>query len=125
MHRLASRGPCDPGAWTLSDSRMTRLRAGWQGVPVVLPVREGSPGGSYGTADERHLPCPAVFPAGVRLTAYPTVPIVGRLPAVRGRVPWVVVTAPPRQLPVWDLAFRKGVVGAGRRRGCGRGVRVQ
>src|SRR5438270_8195485 len=65
MHRLASRGPCDPVASTLSDSRMTRLRAGWQGVPVVLPVREGPPGGSYGTADERHLPCPAVVPAGV------------------------------------------------------------
>ena len=27
MHRLASRGPCDPVAWTLSDSRTTRLRA--------------------------------------------------------------------------------------------------
>lgn len=39
---------------------------GWKSVPVVLPVREGSPGGSIGTADEGHLPCPAVFPAGVR-----------------------------------------------------------
>ncbi len=44
-----------------------RGSAGEQGVPVVLPVRKGSPGGSYGTAAEWHALCPAVFPVGVRL----------------------------------------------------------
>ncbi len=44
-----------------------RGSAGRQGVPVVLPVREGLSGGSYGTAGEGHLLCPAVFPVGVPL----------------------------------------------------------
>ena len=38
-----------------------------EGVPVTLPVRDGSPGGSYGTAAEGHMLHPAVFPLGVRL----------------------------------------------------------
>ena len=32
---------------------------GQQGVPVALPLREGSSGGSYGTAAEGSVPCPA------------------------------------------------------------------
>src|SRR3712207_7258602 len=38
------------------------VATGSQGVPVVLPVREGSPGGSNGTAAEGHPMCPAAFP---------------------------------------------------------------
>lgn len=52
MHRLASRGPpCDPGvdAERLPDDEAA---TGSQVVPVVIPVRESSPGRSYGTADE-------------------------------------------------------------------------
>ncbi len=37
-----------------------------EGVPVVLSVREGSPGGSYGAATKGHVLCPATFPAEVR-----------------------------------------------------------
>ena len=33
-----------------------------EGVPVVLPVRDGSPGGSYGTAVEGHALSPAMLP---------------------------------------------------------------
>ena len=64
MHRLASRGPLRHGGVDverLPDDEAATVR---QGVPVVLPVREGAPGGSYGTADEGHLLCPAVFPVG-------------------------------------------------------------
>ena len=39
--------------------------AGREGVPVALPVRDGSPGGSYGTAAEWHALCPAMFPLEV------------------------------------------------------------
>ncbi|MCU1671824.1 MAG: hypothetical protein JWP40_4751 [Blastococcus sp.] len=42
-----------------------RGSASQQGVPVVLPVRKGSPGGSYGTAAYGHMLCPAVFPVEV------------------------------------------------------------
>ncbi len=42
--------------------------AGRQDVPVVLPMRESPPGGPYGTAEERHLLCRAVFSVGVSLT---------------------------------------------------------
>jgi hypothetical protein len=38
-----------------------------RGVPVAPPLREGSSGGSYGTAAEGHVLCPAVFPVGVPL----------------------------------------------------------
>ena len=37
---------------------------GPQGVPVVLPVREGSPGRAYGTAAEGHPFRPAAFRPG-------------------------------------------------------------
>jgi hypothetical protein len=49
------------------ERRPDEAAAGRQGVPVALPVREGSPDGSYGTEDEGPRPCPAVFPAEVRL----------------------------------------------------------
>jgi hypothetical protein len=49
------------------ERRPDEAAAGRQGVPVALPVREGSPDGSYGTEDEGPPPCPAVFPAEVRL----------------------------------------------------------
>jgi hypothetical protein len=39
--------------------------AGQEGVPVVLPVRDASPGGSYGTATEGHVLCPTMFPIEV------------------------------------------------------------
>jgi hypothetical protein len=42
-------------------------------------MREGAPGGSYGTADERHLLCRAVFSAGV--------PLPGRLAFWIGALP--------------------------------------
>ena len=67
MHRLASRGPLRHGGVDvrrLPDDEAATVR---QGVPVVLPVRESSPGGFYGTADEGHLLSRAVFPVGVRL----------------------------------------------------------
>jgi hypothetical protein len=38
-----------------------RGSAGPQGVPVVLPLRDCSPGGSYGTAAEVRVSCPAMF----------------------------------------------------------------
>ena len=64
--RLPSPAVCDAVAWTSGGSH-DESATGSQGVPVVLPVREGSPGGSYGTVAEGHPLCPAVFPTGVRL----------------------------------------------------------
>jgi hypothetical protein len=59
---------------------------GRQGVPVVLPLREGSPGGSYGTAAEGHVLCPAVFPGGVPLRYQAPVQVAGPGPR-RGGAP--------------------------------------
>ncbi len=39
-----------------------RSSADREGVPVVLPVRDGSPGGPYGTTAERHVLRPAGLP---------------------------------------------------------------
>ena len=71
MHWLSSRGALRHGGVNverLPDDEAATVR---QGVPVVLPVRQHSPGGSYGTADEGHLLCLAVFPIGVRLPRHP------------------------------------------------------
>ncbi len=45
---------------------------GQQGAPVALPLREGSSGGSYGTAAEGHVLCPALCPVGVPLAVMAT-----------------------------------------------------
>ena len=49
-----------------------RSSAGPEGVPVVLPLRDGSPGGSHGTAAVGPVLCPATFSIEV--------PFVGRQP---------------------------------------------
>src|SRR5919199_376690 len=41
-----------PGGVDAERQSEDKAATGRQGVPVVLPVREGSPGGSYGTAAE-------------------------------------------------------------------------
>ncbi len=61
MHRLASRGLLRHGGVDVERQPDDEAATVRQGVPVVLPVRGGSPGGSYGTADEGHLLCRAVF----------------------------------------------------------------
>jgi hypothetical protein len=69
MHRCVSRSSLlRHGAAGCRAGWRRRGSAGQQGVPVVLPVREGSPGGYYGTPAERPVLCPAVFPDAVRLT---------------------------------------------------------
>ncbi len=60
-------GLARPGGADVERQPEDDAATGSQGVPVVLPVREGSPGGSYGTAAEGHSLCPAVFPTGVPL----------------------------------------------------------
>jgi hypothetical protein len=49
-------------------------------VPVVLPVRSCSPGGSYGTAVEGHMRCPAMLPLEVRLAGRRLRVVVDLLP---------------------------------------------
>jgi hypothetical protein len=53
-------------AWVAGGRPMTQLCRP-RGVLVVLPVRDGSPGGSYGTAVEGRALRPAMFPVEVRL----------------------------------------------------------
>ncbi len=57
-------------AWVSSGQPMTQLCRP-RGVPVVLPVRDGSPGGSYGTAVEGHALSAAMFPVEVGLAEQP------------------------------------------------------
>lgn len=82
MHRLASRSPCDPVVWTLTDSRITRLRAAGRASRLPLPVRKGSQGGSYGTAAERRSP-PCGVPERVRHTGQRVYPPTRPLTAPR------------------------------------------
>ncbi|WNV77166.1 hypothetical protein RTG05_07795 [Geodermatophilus sp. DSM 44513] len=50
MHRLPSVGPLRHGGVDVGRLPDDEAATVGQGVPVVLPVREGSPGGSCGTA---------------------------------------------------------------------------
>ena len=58
-------GLARPGGADVERQPEDDAATGSQSVPVVLPVREGSPDGSHRTAAEGHSLCPAVFPTGV------------------------------------------------------------
>ena len=65
MHRLASRAPLRQGGVHVERQPNDEAATARQGVPFVLPVREGSPGGSYGTAASWPMASPASFPLWV------------------------------------------------------------
>ncbi len=58
--------PLRPGGVDVERRPDDKAATGRQGVPVVLPVREGSPGGSYGNGGRGARLCPALFPVGLR-----------------------------------------------------------
>ena len=56
-----------PGGADVERQPDDEAATGSQGVPLVLPVREDSPGGSCGTVAEEHPLCPAAFLTGFGL----------------------------------------------------------
>ncbi len=89
-HRFAPRSLMRHGGVDVERRPDDEAAAGRQGVPVVLPVREGSPGGSYGNGGRGARLCPALFPVEV--------PLVRRRHVAREGVRWPRLTVGLRVL---------------------------
>src|SRR3954454_6909992 len=72
MRWLASPGPLQHGGVDVERRPDDEAASVRQGVPVVLPARQGSPGGSYGTADEGAPALSRGVPGRGSLTGRPT-----------------------------------------------------